>query len=137
MPPVSLKAARALTPELRAVSPRSRRPYLAHLGVAAEVHCYLVDGEWIRNMRDVDFTNGAHHLTRAYVPPGEIWVDREAPGAGELEFLLRHQLRERDLMLAGAPYLRALVATNRLERRERRAARKHPLPVGAAARQAV
>jgi hypothetical protein len=80
-----------------------RKPYLAHLANAGSIRCWLVDGTFIRNRHDVDFTNGAHHLTRSYVPIDEVWVDREAPGAGELRFLLMHQLHERELMMNGVP----------------------------------
>jgi hypothetical protein len=118
-----------------------RKPYLAHLGrfprQAGSVVAHLVDGEWIRNHVDIDFTNGAHHLVRSYIPSDEVWVDREAPNAGELDFLVRHQVRQRELMLAGTPYLRALSSCNRIERRERRAAWRRPLPTGAAARERV
>jgi len=103
-----------------------RRPYLAHLDRFDGVDCWLVDGTWIRNRRDVDFTNGAHALTRGYIPAGEAWIDREAPGAGELRFLVAHLVREHALMRAGAPYLRALSLANRTERRLRRAALARP-----------
>jgi hypothetical protein len=111
-----------------------RKPYMAHLGEFAGVRCWLVDGTWIRNRRDVDFTNGAHHFTRSYIPHDEVWVDREAPGAEELGFLVRHQIRERDLMMKGVPYLIALDRANRYERRERRAALGPRLPLGRARR---
>src|SRR6185295_4528710 len=114
-----------------------RKPYLAHLGRHEHLALHLVDGEWIRNHLDIDFTNAAHHLTRPYIPQHEIWVDREAPGAGEIEFLVRHQIRQRDLMLRGVSYLRALARCNRVERRERRAVCRRPLPLGAAARRRV
>jgi hypothetical protein len=114
-----------------------RKPYLAHLGRHERLDAHLVDGEWIRNHLDIDFTNGAHHLTRPYIPREEIWVDREAPGAGELEFLVRHQVRQRELMLRGVSYLRALARCNRVERRERRAAWRRPLPSGPGARHRV
>jgi hypothetical protein len=109
-----------------------RKPYLAHIARIAHVRCWLVDGTWIRNHRDVDFTNGAHHFTRLYIPHDEIWVDREAPGAGELDFWVRHQLREREMMADGVPYLRALLRANREERRERRAALGKRLTIAAA-----
>jgi hypothetical protein len=99
-----------------------RAPYLAHLGVVDGVGCFRVDGHWLRDRWDVDFTNGAHHFTRRYVPLGEVWVDRDAPGAGETDFLVQHQLCERALMSAGASYHQALLRANRLERRLRRAA---------------
>ncbi len=107
-----------------------RKPYLAHLGTFERIRCWLVDGTWIRNHADVDFTNGAHHFTRSYIPAGEVWIDREAPGAGELDFLCHHQLHERALMGRGVPYLQALARANRIERRERRAELLAPrLPV--------
>jgi len=111
-----------------------RKPYLAHIEVHADVRCYLVDGTWIRNHKDVDFTNGAHHFTRAYIPIDEVWIDREAPGADELRFLIHHQVKERALMLSGVPYLRALASANRAERRERRAALRNPPATRNAAR---
>jgi hypothetical protein len=109
-----------------------RKPYLAHLETVAGVRCYVVDGTFIRNGRDVDFTNGAHHLTRRYIPIDEVWVDLEAPGAGELRFLVAHQLHERQQMLAGVDYLTALSRANRLERRARREAAGGPLRLGEA-----
>lgn len=111
-----------------------RPPYLAQLARVGDVRCFLVDGTYIRDLVDVDFTNGAHHLTRRYVPRDEVWVDREAPSAGELHFWVEHQLHERELMLAGVPYLRALAAANRLERRARLAARGRRLTVAEARR---
>jgi hypothetical protein len=114
-----------------------RVPYLAALGRFGEVSGWLVDGEWIRNRLDIDFTNGAHHFVRPYVPKDEVWIDREAPGAGEIPFLVRHQIRQRLLMLSGVSYLAALARCNRLERRERRAALASPVPIGAEARAKV
>jgi hypothetical protein len=111
-----------------------RRPYLKPLPpIGRGVACYLVDGRWVRDRYDVEFTNGAHHLTRPYVPPDEVWIDREAPGAGELRFLLRHQVRHRALMLEGKTYHQALRHATLAEKRERRAALKRPdLPLNEA-----
>jgi hypothetical protein len=110
-----------------------RRPYLAHLGEERGIRCMLVDGAFIRNHLDVDFTNGAHDLTRRYIPRGEIWVDRDAPGAGEVPILVTCYREQRAHMAAGAPYLLALLRANRTERRLRRAALRDPhLPLSAA-----
>ncbi len=86
------------------------------------VEIWRVDGHRIRDEVDVEFTNGHHHLTRAYVPPGEIWLDREAPGSGEWAYWAVHQLAQRAAMMRGVPYLRALTIANRAERLARRAA---------------
>jgi hypothetical protein len=111
-----------------------RVPYLTALGRFGEVAGWLVDGEWIRNHIDVDFTNGAHHFVRPYIPKDEVWIDREAPGAGEIPYLIRHQVRQRHLMISGVSYLTALARCNRIERQERRAALAPPIPSGARAR---
>jgi hypothetical protein len=92
------------------------------------VACFLVDGRWLRDHLDVEFTNGAHHHSRRYVPRDEVWIDREAPGAGEIPFHLTHQLTERALMAAGASYLEALDRATRRERRARRATLARHLP---------
>lgn len=102
-----------------------RWPYLRHLVTQGGIGCFLVDGHAIRDAWDVEFTNGAHHLTRRYVPPDEVWIDREAPGAGELGFLVQHQLEERAWMVAGVPYQSALRRASHRERLRRRAALGH------------
>jgi hypothetical protein len=83
---------------------------------------WRVDGHAIRDQLDVDFTNGHHHLTRRYVPAGEVWLDRCAPRADETPFWIVHQLVERAAMLAGVAYLAALTRANRAEKAARRAA---------------
>lgn len=83
---------------------------------------WRVDGTYIRNHVDIEFTNGAHALVAPYVPPGEIWIDREAPGAGrEWRFWTLYQLAHLRQMLRGATYLEALASAERVERRARRA----------------
>jgi hypothetical protein len=83
---------------------------------------WRVEGRRVRDEVDVEFTNGAHFFIRRYVPPNEIWLDREAPGSGEWVFWATHQIVERRLMAGGVPYLGALRRANLAERAERRAA---------------
>jgi hypothetical protein len=98
---------------------RPQRKLLARDG---RLGIWRVDGHRLRDVLDVDFTNGAHSYTRRYVPPDEIWIDRDAPGSGEWIFWAEHQLAERAAMARGAPYLRALAAGNRADRAARRQA---------------
>jgi hypothetical protein len=83
---------------------------------------WRVDGHFIRDRIDVDFTNGTHDLVSSFVPKGEIWIDREAPGgdADEWRLWLLYQRAHRRKMLAGASYLEALASAERIERRARR-----------------
>ena len=38
---------------------------------------FIVDGHYLRDNVAIEFTNFAYHEIRPYVPPGEIWIDRE------------------------------------------------------------
>jgi hypothetical protein len=101
------------------ITPRVHRKLLDR---ADGVDIWRVDGHRVRDEIDVEFTNGHHHFTRRYIPPHEIWLDREAPGSGEWVFWAVHQLAQRWAMSRGADYLRALRIGNRAERDARRAA---------------
>jgi hypothetical protein len=89
-----------------------------------ELAVWRVDGHWVRDRVDVEFTNGAHDLIAPYVPRGEIWIDREAPGAGaEWRFWALYQMAHRRGMARGATYLEALARAERIERAARRVER--------------
>lgn len=110
--------------------PSSRQaPYLHRLDRLDGLEVWRVDGHFIRDHLDVEFTNGAHHFVRRYVPPGELWLDREARGAGEWPFWALHQRIQRSLMATGTPYLCALAVAQRVELRERRVARGLPIRI--------
>lgn len=102
---------------------RAQAPYRRLLARMGAIAVWRVDGHAIRDGLDVEFTNGAHHFWRPYVPLGEIWLDREARGADEWPYWALHQRIQRELMAAGAPYLKALRIAERIEIRERRRAR--------------
>ena len=97
-------------------------PYLRCLDRVEGAWVWQVNGHWVRDQLDVEFTNGHHHFTRRYVPRDEIWIDREAEGAREWPFWALRQRVERALMASGVPYLRALQVAARTERLERRLA---------------
>jgi hypothetical protein len=84
------------------------------------IDVWRVDGHRIRDQLDVEFTNGHHHFSRPYIPVGEIWVDREAPGENEWLFWARRLFLERHKMSTGVPYLTALLSATHFERLERR-----------------
>src|SRR5262245_38895768 len=96
--------------------------YTTRLDRVDGIDVWRVDGHRVRDHLDVDFTNGHHHYTRRYVPIDEIWLDREAPGAGEWPFWALRQVEERARMARGQSYLTALRASSRAEKRARQAA---------------
>jgi hypothetical protein len=104
------------------------------LGRIDGVDIWRVDGHRVRDELDVDFTNGHHHYSRPYVPIGEVWLDREAPGAAEWELWALRQTAERAVMARGASYLHALRVAAKLERQERRRLAGARVPAGEARR---
>lgn len=104
-------------------------PYLTLLGRQDGLEIWRVDGHAVRDRIDVEFTNGAHHFVKRFVPLDEIWLDCESPGSNEWVFWAMHQRIQRALMAGGTPYLKALAVAQRIETRERRLARGLPLAV--------
>jgi hypothetical protein len=101
---------------------RREAVYVRLLDRVSGIDIWRVDGHRIRNHLDVEFTNGHHHFTRKYIPKREIWLDRDAPGAGEWTLWALRQLVERQEMARGVDYLRALGKAAHMERVERRRA---------------
>jgi hypothetical protein len=62
-----------------------------------QVQVWIVDGQAVRTLFKVDFTEGAHHYVDSFVPPGEVWIEDQTDPA-EHDLLLLHELTERRLM---------------------------------------
>jgi len=63
----------------------------------------IVDGTDIRNRYAVNFVFAGHHLAYDFIPPNEIWIEKSVPAA-ERDFILLHELYERNLMIKGSSY---------------------------------
>ncbi len=96
-------------------------PYLRRAATRGDLQVWIVDGAYVRGRLDREFTNFGHHYRHPFIPPDELWIDREAD-PDEQEFFIEHLLAERRLMARGVPYARALEEADRVERRERRRA---------------
>lgn len=67
------------------------------------VAIYLVDGQYVRDNISADFTMGGHDKVYPFIPPGEVWVEKSiAPE--EIEYIILHELDERDSMGEGLSY---------------------------------
>jgi hypothetical protein len=64
---------------------------------------YLVNGEYVRDNLDVNFTMGGHGHVYDYIPKNEVWIEK---GGEPLEdkFTLLHELVEREQMVKGMDY---------------------------------
>ncbi len=67
-----------------------------------KVSIYQVNGFYIRNQVDINFTEGGHDYLYEWIPKGEIWLDNV--NKIEHSFIALHELAERRLMSGGMDY---------------------------------
>jgi hypothetical protein len=81
------------------------------------VQVYFVDGSYVRDNIDLNFTQGGHHYVYDWIPDTEIWLD--SSNRNEYQFILLHELRERNRMLGGLSYYFAHDDANTIEQQAR------------------
>jgi hypothetical protein len=88
------------------------KEFLSEFGSAAKV--WVVDGELVRDLFYIDFTEGGHDKVYKFVPAGEIWIDDDIMPE-ERRFILLHEMHERYLMSRGWNYDKAHKDSSRIE----------------------
>jgi len=79
-----------------------------------KVKVWIVDGELVRDLFFLDFTEGGHDKVYGFVPKGEVWLDDDVR-LDERKFVLLHELHERNLMSKGMCYNDAHRDSSRIE----------------------
>jgi len=97
------------------------KPYLKKIETVAGFDVWSVDGKYIREKIDEEFTNFGQHYRFWFIPRHEFWIDQERT-PGEEHFFVDHLLLENRLMAEGLPYDQALEKADRKELKERRKA---------------
>jgi hypothetical protein len=75
---------------------------------------WIVDGELVRDLFDVEFTEGGHDLIFPFIPKNEIWIDNDL-SKREFKFVVLHEVHERNLMAKGWDYESAHKDSSKLE----------------------
>lgn len=79
-----------------------------------KISVWIVDGELVRDLYFIDFTEGGHEFVYPFVPPGEVWIDDDITPK-ERKFVILHELHERNLMSQGMSYEDAHASSSRIE----------------------
>lgn len=79
-----------------------------------DTEIWLVDGELVRSTVDTDFTEGGHGYVYDFVPKDEVWLD-DVLEPDERDFVLLHELYERNCMEGGEDYDSAHVKASEIE----------------------
>jgi hypothetical protein len=93
--------------------------YVRKLEERGEVVVWLVDGELVRDLYYIEFTEGGHHYVYDFVPKYEVWLDDDLK-ENELPYVLLHELHERNLMHKGWTYDHAHHSSSIIEYKCRR-----------------
>jgi hypothetical protein len=75
-------------------------PRLKLIFLGGNVEVWLVDGTYVREAFDIDFTQGGHHYRYKWIPEKEIWID-DSLHTDERPFVILHEAVERKLMKTG------------------------------------
>jgi hypothetical protein len=104
--------------ELRRTHQDERLLRMVHKELLAEwstdVKVWVVDGELVRDLYDIDFTEGGHDKVYRFIPDREVWIDDDVM-PGERPFILLHEMHERRLMSRGWSYKKAHADASRIE----------------------
>jgi hypothetical protein len=105
-------------------------PYLTLPDVKFPVNVWRVDGSVVRCFYKTDYTEGGHGYVYAWVPRGEIWIEK-ALDRREVPFILAHEYTELRLMRdEGLDYATAHEISAKLEYRLRQGKGALPLLTG-------
>ncbi len=79
---------------------------------------WLVDGKYIREHLDIEFTNCAQHYQFHFIPKNEFWIDRFRI-AGEEKYYINSMLLMNKLLARGIKHKEAVKIADKQERQER------------------
>ena len=86
-----------------------------------QIKVWIVNGELVRGLFFLDFTEGGHDKVYSFIPSNEIWLDDDLDPS-EIKFVLLHEVHERNLMSKGIGYEKAHKSSSEIEYY----CRKHP-----------
>ena len=79
-----------------------------------KLNVWIVDGELVRGLYFVDFTQGGHYKVYKFIPENEVWIDDDV-SSKERKFVLLHEIHEMNLMKKGLKYDPAHQSSNAIE----------------------
>ncbi len=87
---------------------------ISGLKLDSNLKIWLANGEIIRALFFIDFTEGGHDKVYSFIPKNEVWID-DALSSKERKLVILHELHERNLMTKGWSYNQAHYNSSHLE----------------------
>jgi hypothetical protein len=95
-----------------------KKPYEKLVGKIGNLKIWIVDGKYVRDRLNEEFTNCGEHYQFHFIPKNEMWLDREF-GTKDEKYYIDYILTEYELMSKGVPYGEALKQGDIVQKRER------------------
>ena len=95
-----------------------KKPYLKKFSEVSDFKVFIVDGEYIRENMDEEFTNFGQHYLFSFIPKDEFWIDRERVG-WEYKYYINSMLTINRLLAKGMNRGEAIKIADKEERSER------------------
>jgi hypothetical protein len=80
---------------------------------------WIVNGELVRDLFYIEYTEGGHHFIYKFIPKNEVWIDDDL-SPKERGYVILHELHERFLMSKGYDYSKAHASSSAIEYKCRR-----------------
>lgn len=95
-----------------------KRPYIRKFSDISGFNVWIVDGKYIRDNINVEFTNYAQHYQFDFIPQDEFWIDRSRI-SGEEKYYIASMLLMIQLMTHGVSHAGAYKIADDMEKRSR------------------
>jgi hypothetical protein len=95
-----------------------KKPYIKKYSEISGFKVFIVDGEYIRDKLDEEFTNFGQHYQFDFIPKNEFWIDKERVG-WEYKYYINSMLTINRLLKKGVNYRKAIKIADKEERSER------------------
>ncbi|MDP3966388.1 MAG: hypothetical protein Q8Q04_02565 [archaeon] len=95
-----------------------KKPYEKLLGKIGNLKIWTVNGKYVRDNLNEEFTTCGEHYVFPFVPKNELWLDHEF-GTKDEKYYIDYILTEYKLMSKGSSYDKAWKEGNKVQKRER------------------
>jgi len=95
-----------------------KKPYIKKFSEVSRFKVFIVDGEYVRDNLDEEFTNYGQHYQFKFIPKSEFWIDKERVG-WEYKYYLNSMLTINRLLAKGMGHGEAIKIADKEERSER------------------
>jgi hypothetical protein len=96
-----------------------KKPYIKRYNTFKGYTIWIVDGKYIRDKINEEFTNYGFNFRFKFIPNNEFWIDKEYGKGNEIKYYLKNLLVESNLIKKGVSFERAIHIANNIEKKER------------------